>query len=174
MAESWGGGNRGATSSEWDAERMGEDVRSPELRRVWEMAVRLAGGLPYIWSELARPISEIVYGLLELRAGDRVLLIGEGVGSAGWAEDMRALVGPDGVVDVREIIRDGREAVHNRRVGRNGQIGCWRWDYADGLASESYDVVAVHGRQRSMRTTGQRLRANLLRVMKPGTQDRAR
>jgi len=82
--------------------------------------VRLAGGLPYIWQEPARPISEIVYGLLELKPGDRVLLIGEGIGPAGWDADMRAIVGPAGAVDSVEIIRDGRKAVHARTPGATG------------------------------------------------------
>lgn len=143
MTEQWGGGNPFDHVQDWDVERMGEDMRDPQARRAWEMVMRLAGGLPYIWRELARPISEIAYGLLELRPGDRVLLIGEGIGPAGWEDDIRAIVGPDGVVDVVEIIRDGREAVHSGRVGRNGQTGSWRWDYVDGVPDGAYDAVAI-------------------------------
>jgi hypothetical protein len=128
--------------------------------------VSIAGGLPYIWRELARPISEIVYGLLELRAGDKVLLIGEGIAPAGWVEDMREIVGPDGVVDEVEIIHDGRKAVLGRLPGRNGQTGCWRWDYADSKADEEYDCVAVlQATQHSDDWHGLRGNSNVLRML---------
>jgi len=167
MAENWGGGNPWDHIQEWDRERMGDDIGDADLRRVWEMAMRLAGGLPYIWRELARPISEIAYGLLELRPGDRVLMIGEGIASAGWDADMRAIVGENGTVDTVEIIRDGREAVHSRLLGRNGQVGCWRWNYADDIADESYDVVAImQSTQHADDWT--ETAGDLLRVMKPG------
>jgi len=167
MAEKWGGGNPWERIQDWDVERMGEEIRDPAFRRVFEMAMRLAGGLPYIWQELARPISEIAYGLLELRRGDRVLLIGEGIGPAGWIEDMRALIGPEGVIDTVEIIRDGRNAVHDRTMGRNGQIGSWRWTYAEEVEDETYDVVAVLQATQHADDWAEAA-VDLLRVMKPG------
>lgn len=167
MSEQWGGGNPWDYIQHWDVERMGDEIRNPDVRRGFEMAMRLAGGLPYIWNVLARPISEIVYGLLELRPGDRVLLIGEGIAPAGWVGDIRKLVGPDATIDEIEIIRDGRRAVHDRAVGRDGQIGTWRWGYLDDVADEHYDVVAVlQATQHSddwAETAGE-----LLRVLRPG------
>jgi hypothetical protein len=48
-------------------------------------------------------------GLLEVRSGDKVLVIGEALEVNGWGEGLRALVGPAGTVDVVEIIKEGRE-----------------------------------------------------------------
>src|SRR4051812_40947381 len=61
-SETFGGGNPWNYIQPWDDELFGADVRDPAKRTMWEQAVAVAGGLPYIWTELARPISEIVYG----------------------------------------------------------------------------------------------------------------
>lgn len=65
---------------DWDVELVGPEIRDPLAVGRWARAFALAGGLGYMWNELARPVSEIVYGLLELRPGDKVLIIGEAVG----------------------------------------------------------------------------------------------
>jgi len=54
---------------DWDVELVGPEIRDPLAVGRWARAFALAGGLGYMWNELARPVSEIVYGLLELRPG---------------------------------------------------------------------------------------------------------
>jgi SAM-dependent methyltransferase len=151
----------------WDLEAFGPDLLDEEQRRRWARAVFLAGGLPYMWQTLARPIRDIIYGLLELRAGDRVFIVGEGNKPCGWSDDMRNIVGTEGAVDDIEIIRDGRAAVMQGRVGRNGKIGCWKWTYSENIPDESYDCVAIMQSTQhcdKWEETG----PELLRIMKPG------
>lgn len=152
---------------DWDVERFGPEILDVEERERWETVFAIAGGLPYMWQTIARPISEIVYGLLEARAGDRVLIIGEGVGPAKWEEDLRAKVGAGGAVDVVEIINDGRNAVIQRLRGRNGMLGCWQWTYTNDKPANYYDCVGILQSTQhcdDWRETG----ADVVRVLKPG------
>jgi hypothetical protein len=128
---------------DWDVELVGPEILEEDRRQSVQRAMRMVGGLPYIWQELARPVSEIVYGLLELKQGDRVLLLGEAIEPSLWDQDMQAIVGPEGRVDCVELIHDGRAAVEGRTAGRSGMRGTWRWDYCDDIADETYDCVAV-------------------------------
>lgn len=139
----------GHTAAPWkyvqdtDVETFGDEILDPREQRRWSLALAIAGGLPYIWNELAKPVNDIIYGLLELQPGDRVFIIGEGVEAAPWVPDIRALVGPAGTVDAVEIIEDGRNAVEHHLRGRNGMAGCWQWRYTEGIATNGYDCVAV-------------------------------
>jgi len=152
---------------DWDVERFGPEIRDPKERRRWETTFAIAGGLPYIWQVVARPISHVIYGLLEAKPGDRVLIIGEAVGPAKWADDLRAIVGEHGSVDVVEIIREGRNAVVTKARGRNGKLGCWQWAYTNDTPAETYDCIGILQSTQhcdDWRETG----ADLVRVLKPG------
>lgn len=152
---------------QWDIDSIPVDILDETERKGWMRAMFVAGGLPYMWNELARPMRDVIYGLLELRAGDRVLIIGEGVEPCGWAADIQARIGSGGSIDVFEIIRDGRAAVQTKKTGRNGKIGCWRWTYTEGTPDDTYDAVAVMQSAQhcdDWRETG----AELARVLRPG------
>jgi len=145
MAEGEGLERRGPWGwiQSWDVDAWGPGILDEEARATWLAAFRIAGGLPYMWRELAPQISQIVYALLELREGDRVLLIGEAVEPCGWAEQMRALVGPSGAVDAFDIIEEARAAVSGGKRGRNGKFGTLQWQHTAGAADGQYDAVAI-------------------------------
>ena len=151
----------------WDTDMFGADITDYDVRKRWQLAFAFAGGLPFIWNVVARPLTDVLYGLLEVRAGDKVLVIGEAVEVNGWGDGLRALVGPTGAVDIVEIIKEGREAVLAGVRGRNGRTGCWKWTYTHGKPDECYDIVAIM--QSTQHCDDWRETCpELLRVMKPG------
>lgn len=152
---------------DWDIKLMGSEILDEEERRRWTIAFAIAGGLPYMWKEIARPISDIVYSLLELREGDKVVIVGESIEPAGWAEAMREIVGPRGVVDTHEIIEEARHKVGNGILGRTGLAGQWEWTYTHDKPDEYYDCVAILQASHHADDWGD-IGDELLRVMKPG------
>lgn len=149
-----------------DVKTQGEAILDPREQARWARVI-LLGGLPYIWRELAAPLNTIVYSLLELKAGDRVLIVGESIEPCGWADDIRAIVGDAGEVRCIDLIDKARQTTLDLQRGRNGRVGTWQWDYTRDIADGHYDCVAVL--QAVQHSDDWRDTAiELLRVMKPG------
>ncbi|OGA20662.1 MAG: hypothetical protein A3I01_03900 [Betaproteobacteria bacterium RIFCSPLOWO2_02_FULL_65_24] len=150
----------------WDTKALGETILDVEEQKRWTR-VMLFGGLPYMWRELAGPMNTIMYSLMEVKPGDKVFVIGESLGPCGWVDDLRTMVGPLGEVRAVEILEEARAAYDARKVGRNGKMACWQWNYTREIADASCDAVAcLQAVQHcdDWRETG----AELLRILKPG------
>ena len=163
--EKWNRGPWGYAQP-WDVKALGPSINDVEEQKRWTRVI-LFGGLPYIWRELGGPMNTIVYSLMEVRPGDKVLVIGESLGPCGWVEDLHRLVGPTGEVRAIEIIEEARAAYDAKKVGRNGKMACWQWNYTRDMPDASYDVVAVMQAVQhcdDWRETG----TELLRILKPG------
>jgi ubiquinone/menaquinone biosynthesis C-methylase UbiE len=94
-------------------------------------------------------------------------VIGECVESSGFADDIRARIGPGGGVTVFDITDEARDAYIAKKRGSGGQIATWRWQYSRAFSDASFDCVAVLQAVQhndDWRETGK----ELLRVMKPG------
>lgn len=149
----------------YDVRRFGEVILDRTEQERWCRAV-LLGGLPYMWRKAVVP-KQIIYERLGLRAGDKVLVIGECVESSGFADDIRARIGPGGELTIFDITDEARDAYIAKKRGSGGQIATWRWQYSRAFADASFDCVAVLQAVQhndDWRETG----GELLRVMKPG------
>lgn len=143
-----------------DADRWGQDILDPEARRRWCMAI-LWGGLPYLWTEVAKVPRRIAVDRLDLSPGRRVLVVGEAVAGIGFDEEVRRLVGSDGEVVVWDL-RD--QVLEMMRAGDRPQ---WRWNETAAYADGHFDAVFV---AQAVSHAGDWARegAELLRVLKPG------
>ncbi|MBV9121604.1 MAG: hypothetical protein JOZ39_12920 [Chloroflexi bacterium] len=151
----------------WDIERFGEVIMDKAERRRWGTIYSIGGGLAYMWQELAKPMREFLTALLELRPGDKVLMVGEALEPCGFIEDVQSRIGPEGELQTFEIIEEARKRVFAGDRGANGKLGTWRWDYADKFADGYFDCVYIpQGIQHSEDWTV--AAPDLLRVMKPG------
>lgn len=149
----------------YDVRRFGEVIMDPKEQERWCRAV-LLGGLPFMWrkAEVAR---ELIYNRLELRDGDRVLIIGECIEPCGFVDDIRTRIGSRGEIKVFDITDEARDNYITKKRGRGGQLATWAWTYTRDIAEESFDcAVCLQGVQHAddWRETG----ADMLRVMKRG------
>jgi hypothetical protein len=85
----------------YDVRRFGDVIMDRKEQERWCRAV-LLGGLPFMWrkAEVAR---NLIYDRLELREGDKVLVIGECIEACGFTDDIRNRIGPDGEIKVFDI-----------------------------------------------------------------------
>lgn len=149
-----------------DESRFGKVVFDRAEQERWAKAM-FVGGLPYMWRKAYVVLEMIIYGLLELREGDRVFLIGEALEACGFVEDLRKRVGASGMVTALDIQEDCRNAFFNNQRGVGGQRGTFRYDYTRNIPDEAYDVVVnLQAIQHAdeWRETGK----EFLRIMKPG------
>lgn len=149
----------------WDVARFGETILDHREQERWSRAIFL-GGLTYMWRE-AGVVRELIYDRLELRRGDRVLVLGEAIEPSGFVADLQSRVGAEGRIHVVEVIDEARDRVFGGVRGKDGQLGTWHYDYTSEVPDEFFDCVAVlQGVQHAedWHETGQ----ELLRIMKPG------
>lgn len=149
----------------YDVSRFGEVIMNPAEQERWCRAV-LLGGLPFMWrkAEVAR---QLIYDRLELREGDKVLVIGECIEPCGFVDDIRARIGPKGEIKVFDITDEARDNYIAKNRGRGGQLATWAWTYTRGIPEGYFDcATCLQGVQHAddWRETG----AEMLRTIKPG------
>ncbi len=119
------------------------DVISDRAEQVrWSRAIML-GGLPYMWRVTAAELRTMMYDRMDLRSGDKVLIVGESLESCGFIDDIAKRVGSSGSVDSIDITGEARAAYVSGARGRHGQLATWKFDYTSGIADGHYDCVAV-------------------------------
>lgn len=143
-----------------DADRFGHDILDPAARMRWCQAV-LFGGLPHLWRNVATVPRSVAIGNLELRRGDRVLIVGEAVADIGFDDEIAAIVGSEGEVVTVDLRSRVFEEFH---AGREPK---WEWDYTQGYADEYFDCVFV-GQGVAHAGDWSREGRELLRVMRSG------
>jgi SAM-dependent methyltransferase len=148
-----------------DVARFGSVINDPNERMRWCGAI-LTGGLPYMWRD-AQEIRELIYKKLELKAADRVLLIGESNESAGFESDLRGRIGSEGELRSVDIIERARDMCFQGLRGRNGKLGTWEYQYTKDVPDNAYDAVVLmqgvqHCEDWMVGAT------ELVRVLKPG------
>jgi hypothetical protein len=144
----------------YEKERFGEVIMDPEERKRWAAAFML-GGLPYMWTKLA-PVPRLLFlDRLELRQGDRVLLIGEAIDGVGIDREIRERVGPNGDVVVIDFMNKVRD------IAMGGERPQWEWDYTREFQDEHFDAIGVF--QGVAHSANWRVTAEeLLRTLKAG------
>lgn len=149
----------------FDVRRFGEVILNRDEQKRWSLAI-LLGGLTYMWDK-AGVVRDLIYQKLELREGDKVLLLGEVLEGCGFVKDVRDRIGAKGEIRVVDFTDEARDAYAAGRRGSGGQLATWRYNYTASVPDAYFDCVAVlQGVQHAddWRECGK----ELLRVMKPG------
>lgn len=125
-----------------DIKRFGEEILNLEERKRWCRATLICG-LPYMWRYKAAAFTDRMYAKLELRPGDKVLLIGESNETCGFEDEIRRRIGPQGELVSIDIMEKARTASGSLVRDKNGRIGTWRYDYTSQYPDGYFDCVAV-------------------------------
>jgi SAM-dependent methyltransferase len=147
-----------------DVERFGPVILDRDEQKRWSSALFL-GGLSYMWQK-STVLRDLIFLHLALKAGDRVLLLGEALEGSRFPADIRARIGDAALTSI-DIIEEARNAMLQRRIGRNGKLGTWEYTYTHATPAEHYDAVFVLqgiGHSDDWAITGR----ELTRVLKPG------
>lgn len=148
-----------------DVERFGSVILDRAEQKRWSSALFL-GGLSYMWQK-ATALRDLIFLHLHLKPGDKVLLLGEALEGSKFPGDILAQIGPSGELVCVDFIEDARNAMIERKFGRNGKLGTWEYTYTHATLDDIYDAVFVMqgiGHSDDWTITGQ----ELLRVLKPG------
>lgn len=145
---------------------LGETVLNPEEQARWGRAI-LFGTLPYMWRKKASNIREMIYDKLDLKAGNKVLIIGECVQVCGFDSDMQARMNGQRQVDIVDITNEARRAYISGVIGRGGQLATWRWTYTKETPDNHYDAVAILQSVQHTDDWHESAR-ELTRILKPG------
>jgi SAM-dependent methyltransferase len=147
-----------------DVERFGPVILDPAEQKRWSSALFL-GGLSYMWQK-STALRDLIFVHLALKPGDRVLLLGEALEGSHFPPDIQSRIGDGELVSI-DIIEEARNAMIQRRFGRNGKLGTWEYTYTHATPDAHYDAVLVMqgiGHSDDWTVTGK----ELLRVLKPG------
>jgi len=130
----------------YDVRRFGDVILDPKEQERWCRAV-LLGGLPFMWrkAEVAR---NVIYDRLELREGDRVLVIGECIEPCGFVDDAKQVeqrrrrvvleVG-HAVLDDRSRRQPAQHQIHSRPLRRT--VGCHERDGDAGQGKSRWNLI---------------------------------
>lgn len=143
-----------------DIDHLGDVIADPVEQQRWSRAMFLGGQLPWAWAQ-ADVVRRLMYEAMELRQGDRVLCVGEGLDTSGFREEIERRIGPDGHLEAYEIMDTAREHL---AAGGNGQ---WPYRYTEQYEDNSFDLVTFpQGIHHAVEWNT--VARDVVRVLKPG------